>query len=226
MTTRAQATRILDLGERLGAIRLRGPLRHLGQCLVLDPERVPEARRVMTLNTRHHVVLGGPPRLHVRRHDVTGATEQRARAHLVEADEDGKADHEQGGEADQEGAPPPGPLRWLFIHVVSSARASLAQEGEKGQAEQQEADPNGAEPEDPPEVPEPGGRGIGPARVEAPGPRETLVLRRARFLELVQTLSPGKDDEVNGKSIRRSEEHTSELQSRLHLVCRLLLEKK
>src|SRR5687768_18086863 len=27
-------------------------------------------------------------------------------------------------------------------------------------------------------------------------------------------------------SIKRSEEHTSELQSRLHLVCRLLLEKK
>src|SRR2546422_8583308 len=31
-------------------------------------------------------------------------------------------------------------------------------------------------------------------------------------------LFPGEDD--------RSEEHTSELQSRLHLVCRLLLEKK
>src|SRR2546422_8477982 len=29
-----------------------------------------------------------------------------------------------------------------------------------------------------------------------------------------------------GQGIRRSEEHTSELQSRLHLVCRLLLEKK
>src|SRR2546422_1926020 len=29
-----------------------------------------------------------------------------------------------------------------------------------------------------------------------------------------------------GKASRRSEEHTSELQSRLHLVCRLLLEKK
>src|SRR2546422_4367339 len=29
-----------------------------------------------------------------------------------------------------------------------------------------------------------------------------------------------------GRSDRRSEEHTSELQSRLHLVCRLLLEKK
>src|SRR5687768_18280400 len=28
------------------------------------------------------------------------------------------------------------------------------------------------------------------------------------------------------RSMRRSEEHTSELQSRLHLVCRLLLEKK
>src|SRR2546429_1887524 len=30
----------------------------------------------------------------------------------------------------------------------------------------------------------------------------------------------------HGKSAKRSEEHTSELQSRLHLVCRLLLEKK
>src|SRR2546422_5498244 len=29
-----------------------------------------------------------------------------------------------------------------------------------------------------------------------------------------------------GQLVRRSEEHTSELQSRLHLVCRLLLEKK
>src|SRR5690625_6154526 len=31
---------------------------------------------------------------------------------------------------------------------------------------------------------------------------------------------------VQGKPCRRSEEHTSELQSRGHLVCRLLLEKK
>src|SRR2546429_4296429 len=30
----------------------------------------------------------------------------------------------------------------------------------------------------------------------------------------------------SNKSVTRSEEHTSELQSRLHLVCRLLLEKK
>src|SRR5687768_3170088 len=33
-------------------------------------------------------------------------------------------------------------------------------------------------------------------------------------------------DAVLAEAERRSEEHTSELQSRLHLVCRLLLEKK
>src|SRR2546422_5146411 len=33
-------------------------------------------------------------------------------------------------------------------------------------------------------------------------------------------------DRVSAKEWPRSEEHTSELQSRLHLVCRLLLEKK
>src|SRR2546429_6978387 len=33
-------------------------------------------------------------------------------------------------------------------------------------------------------------------------------------------------DNCAGSPTRRSEEHTSELQSRLHLVCRLLLEKK
>src|SRR2546429_1439208 len=32
--------------------------------------------------------------------------------------------------------------------------------------------------------------------------------------------------ELSANGIERSEEHTSELQSRLHLVCRLLLEKK
>src|SRR2546422_8428290 len=35
-----------------------------------------------------------------------------------------------------------------------------------------------------------------------------------------------KDGLVNPEVLTRSEEHTSELQSRLHLVCRLLLEKK
>src|SRR2546422_1573004 len=36
----------------------------------------------------------------------------------------------------------------------------------------------------------------------------------------------GGDNESKAVDILRSEEHTSELQSRLHLVCRLLLEKK
>src|SRR3989449_1748382 len=35
-----------------------------------------------------------------------------------------------------------------------------------------------------------------------------------------------QDFPVGGFGVGRSEEHTSELQSRLHLVCRLLLEKK
>src|SRR3989449_6502023 len=37
---------------------------------------------------------------------------------------------------------------------------------------------------------------------------------------------PGEEGEMALPDARRSEEHTSELQSRLHLVCRLLLEKK
>src|SRR6266550_8247170 len=37
---------------------------------------------------------------------------------------------------------------------------------------------------------------------------------------------PGKGSHVRLDPRQRSEEHTSELQSRLHLVCRLLLEKK
>src|SRR5690554_450401 len=37
---------------------------------------------------------------------------------------------------------------------------------------------------------------------------------------------PGNHDAALAESVWRSEEHTSELQSRPHLVCRLLLEKK
>src|SRR5690554_7562691 len=36
----------------------------------------------------------------------------------------------------------------------------------------------------------------------------------------------GNEDRTQKASLTRSEEHTSELQSRPHLVCRLLLEKK
>src|SRR2546429_6672028 len=39
-------------------------------------------------------------------------------------------------------------------------------------------------------------------------------------------LDGGGDTDLDRRAKSRSEEHTSELQSRLHLVCRLLLEKK
>src|SRR2546422_10256009 len=46
----------------------------------------------------------------------------------------------------------------------------------------------------------------------------------------VNAVAPGTmktaDNVAQMKDAKRSEEHTSELQSRLHLVCRLLLEKK
>src|SRR2546422_8766250 len=48
---------------------------------------------------------------------------------------------------------------------------------------------------------------------------QQVALARSTLLFLVLQLAPGV-----GR--HRSEEHTSELQSRLHLVCRLLLEKK
>src|SRR2546422_7595292 len=42
----------------------------------------------------------------------------------------------------------------------------------------------------------------------------------------VKLLRLGPPSPIQRQGKRRSEEHTSELQSRLHLVCRLLLEKK
>src|SRR2546429_8196294 len=56
----------------------------------------------------------------------------------------------------------------------------------------------------------------------------TLSLHDALPIYVVDGLAdhhdPGLD--VEDDPLVRSEEHTSELQSRLHLVCRLLLEKK
>src|SRR2546422_3908236 len=53
--------------------------------------------------------------------------------------------------------------------------------------------------------------------------RSGRLARTIRFLEHVVA---GIVKLAGGRVERRSEEHTSELQSRLHLVCRLLLEKK
>src|SRR2546422_2752657 len=51
-----------------------------------------------------------------------------------------------------------------------------------------------------------------------------------RLIEAAKRAQAGDADEaaaiVDALRRQRSEEHTSELQSRLHLVCRLLLEKK
>src|SRR2546422_1865680 len=52
----------------------------------------------------------------------------------------------------------------------------------------------------------------------------TAALYTTTFVVMVGTFALLYDDP--GETILRSEEHTSELQSRLHLVCRLLLEKK
>src|SRR3989449_1443753 len=55
-------------------------------------------------------------------------------------------------------------------------------------------------------------------------PHGELNLRRAELLgHDLDVPRLGELQRIGGK---RSEEHTSELQSRLHLVCRLLLEKK
>src|SRR2546422_6726859 len=86
----------------------------------------------------------------------------------------------------------------------------------------------------------------GPGREPRPHVLEELV-RHVAILEAalhqatrVQVAAPRQGDEALGVGpellrlrlggddavVARSEEHTSELQSRLHLVCRLLLEKK
>src|SRR2546422_4308557 len=56
----------------------------------------------------------------------------------------------------------------------------------------------------------------------------TAVDVQREFLDLAQRYYRDREKEawVGDVLARRSEEHTSELQSRLHLVCRLLLEKK
>src|SRR5687768_18009588 len=63
--------------------------------------------------------------------------------------------------------------------------------------------------------------------------RSQVAKRRTKgrlSARLGQAPKAGEDDRLRNRLVRsllrlRSEEHTSELQSRLHLVCRLLLEK-
>src|SRR2546422_6455100 len=54
----------------------------------------------------------------------------------------------------------------------------------------------------------------------------TATSRMSSFVFFFQAEDGIRDVDLGGRRIIRSEEHTSELQSRLHLVCRLLLEKK
>src|SRR2546422_1304148 len=56
-------------------------------------------------------------------------------------------------------------------------------------------------------------------------PYTTLFRSRARVM-LTATTAGVPESATTESTVKRSEEHTSELQSRLHLVCRLLLEKK
>src|SRR5439155_21611506 len=58
--------------------------------------------------------------------------------------------------------------------------------------------------------------------VRRDGAQRVRVVRRRRAL----AAAPSQSARVGGPIETRSEEHTSELQSRGHLVCRLLLEKK
>src|SRR2546422_8441928 len=65
------------------------------------------------------------------------------------------------------------------------------------------------------------GRGLG-ARHPPEGEADVVAAEPHRVRQRdTRVRSPRSDP-----SVARSEEHTSELQSRLHLVCRLLLEKK
>src|SRR5256884_3510539 len=60
-----------------------------------------------------------------------------------------------------------------------------------------------------------------------PGIREGVVYDRpVDSIDLVPTLGSMMGFTASLSRGKRSEEHTSELQSRLHLVCRLLLERK
>src|SRR5689334_16458781 len=92
----------------------------------------------------------------------------------------------------------------------------------------------------PPATVMPAGRG--PARIASPGSSEPRSMRRTLAVEELDAQRPPAPTARRSGAVRggswvqmrrplsalttRSEEHTSELQSQFHLVCRLLLEKK
>src|SRR3712207_7689201 len=63
-------------------------------------------------------------------------------------------------------------------------------------------------------------------RADAPDQRDLALLRDLRGARTRQVARPGLEGNGGLGAPERSEEHTSELQSRQYLVCRLLLEKK
>src|SRR5690606_41585609 len=58
------------------------------------------------------------------------------------------------------------------------------------------------------------------------GPDHLLSIESAKGCKIGADLGASSEDSPKRKAAKRSEEHTSELQSRENLVCRLLLEKK
>src|SRR2546429_7175602 len=64
-----------------------------------------------------------------------------------------------------------------------------------------------------------------PAKQPSSAPQATPPLSPSNTKSAAASISVGRVARVSTEG-KRSEEHTSELQSRLHLVCRLLLEKK
>src|SRR5690554_7694797 len=65
-----------------------------------------------------------------------------------------------------------------------------------------------------------------PVRSRQAGLRQSRQRGRGMTFAEVRQYQPGDDIRSIDWRVTRSEEHTSELQSRPHLVCRLLLEKK
>src|SRR5262245_62460248 len=68
----------------------------------------------------------------------------------------------------------------------------------------------------------------GPVRSASPASRSWVAsaIRQSASYEAQAFVAIDRDDGAGDRGGTRSEEHTSELQSLRHLVCRLLLEKK